>query len=81
MSSIIPDSASAVIPAPEYDYDHAFRLIDRIKRALADPTYFAAAVMVYREMYSAEMAEKFTAAVEEQREYAALEAELAGGAA
>lgn len=76
MNETIANPAQA---AAAYNYDSADRLIARIKRALADPTYYAAAIIVYTEMYSPEMAEKFAAAVEAQRQYAADEAEFGSG--
>lgn len=78
MTSIIHDGASAVIPANrDYDYDGALRLIESVRRAVASSDYFDGIVYGYTDSGRPAMAAAFTAAVEEMREFDALEAEFA----
>jgi hypothetical protein len=61
--------------AAEYEYDAAFRLIAQVQRAAASDEYLAGIVAGYENSGHPATAAKFTAAVAEQRKFAADEAE------
>ena len=67
---VVPDLGT------EYDYAAAFRLIEQVQRATASDDYLAGVIAGYENSGRPAMAAKFTAAVAEQRQYAADEAEF-----
>lgn len=78
LTSIIHDGASAVIPANrDYDYDGALKFIAVVRRAVDSADFHAGVVYGYTDSGRPAMAAAFTAAVEERREFDAIEAEFA----
>lgn len=74
MASVTATADSVTVA--DYDYENARRVVRSIQRAAADPVYLEALLSVYREAGYGDYADKFAAAVEEQRTFAALEAEF-----
>jgi hypothetical protein len=66
--------------ATAYDYDAAFRLIAQVQRAAASDEYLAGIIAGYENSGRPAMAAKFTAAVAEQRAFAADQAGHGGAA-
>jgi hypothetical protein len=57
----------------EYDYDRAFRIIELVQRAVDDQGFYAGVLAGYE--LAGALSAHFTAAVDEQRQFAADEAE------
>ena len=58
------------------DYEIAFKLIAAVQRAVESPDFHAGVIYAYEAAGRTHQAALFTAAVEEQRAFAALEAEF-----
>jgi hypothetical protein len=76
---MVPATADSTQPE-QYDYDAAFRLIAQVQRAAASDDYHAGIIAGYENSRRPAMAAKFTAAVEEQRAFAAEQDETVGSA-
>lgn len=70
-------TVTAAPTAGPYDYDGALRVVLAVQRAVASDDFHAGVVYGYEQTGRPETAAAFTRAVDQQREFAALEAEFA----